>query len=109
MDQCQVSGTSSASGSCDDAFMNCMYAVAEQCDAPPQECIVSGCSGQVCAAQEVMTTCEWLPEYACYQDLGECGNFGPGGACTWNPTPALEQCLDNASGGGEPDSNGALD
>jgi hypothetical protein len=28
-------------------------------------CRRTGCSGQVCADQEVVTTCEWKPEYAC--------------------------------------------
>lgn len=55
-------------------------------------CVVSGCSGQVCADRPYVTTCEWLPEYACYQKA-RCGRFGPGGTCGWEPTPELLACL----------------
>jgi len=56
-------------------------------------CIVTGCSGQICAATEVASTCEWLPRYACFRDA-ECGRFGPGGSCAWKPTPELAMCLE---------------
>lgn len=60
-------------------------------------CYVGGCSGQVCSdSPDVATTCEWRPEYACYedatcerQDNDECG---------WTETEALRSCLE--SGGG---------
>jgi hypothetical protein len=45
-----------------------------------RRCIKTGCGGQVCAEQEVITTCEWRPEHECYrrarcerQTNGECG------------------------------------
>jgi eight-cysteine-cluster-containing protein len=59
------------------------------------ECAPAGCSGQVCAevGAEVMTTCEFRPEYACYraavcerQASGECG---------WTVTPELLACLED--------------
>ncbi len=59
----------------------------------PLGCVIGGCSGQLCveAGNEMMTTCEWRAEYACYkkatcerQSSGECG---------WTDTPALQQCL----------------
>lgn len=56
-------------------------------------CVVGGCSGQVCAADEVVTTCEWLPQYACYRDA-RCGPFGAAGACDWEPTAELAACLE---------------
>lgn len=44
------------------------------------KCLKTGCSGHVCADKEVITTCEFRPEYACYrnarcerQEDGECG------------------------------------
>lgn len=55
-------------------------------------CVVSGCSGQICAEQAWATTCEWLPQYACFHQA-RCGNFGPGGACGWEQTPELLACL----------------
>ncbi len=59
-------------------------------------CIVTGCSGQLCADEPLATTCEWLPQYACYRDA-RCGRFGPGGACAWEPTPELAACLEESS------------
>lgn len=56
-------------------------------------CVRSGCSGTVCVEEgnEVITTCEFRPEYACYekaacerQRSGECG---------WTETPAFQACL----------------
>lgn len=57
-------------------------------------CFVGGCSGQVCSDDAgVVTTCEWRPEYACYQDA-TCERQADG-QCGWTDTPALQQCLDN--------------
>ncbi|HXK34959.1 MAG TPA: Gmad2 immunoglobulin-like domain-containing protein [Candidatus Paceibacterota bacterium] len=54
-------------------------------------CFRTGCSGQVCSLKEVITTCEFLPQYACYwtaacerQADGECG---------FTQTPELISCL----------------
>ena len=62
-------------------------------------CAVAGCSGQLCLeshlADDLVTTCEWLPEYACLRDA-RCGPFGPGGACGWEETPELLECLERA-------------
>jgi eight-cysteine-cluster-containing protein len=57
------------------------------------QCIRTGCSGTVCAepGDEVMTTCEWRPEYACYQDA-RCERQADG-ACGWTQTPELAACL----------------
>src|SRR5690606_13658979 len=70
-----------------------------QCVAPDRvacssdaDCIVTGCSSQVCAAEDVITTCEWREEYACYApDYTSCGCQQ--GACGWEQTFELEQCL----------------
>ena len=57
-------------------------------------CIKTGCSSQVCSDEEVMTTCEFKPEYECYkkaacerQKNGECG---------FTQTPELLACLKRA-------------
>ena len=57
-------------------------------------CMKTGCSGQVCSDQEVITTCEFRTEYECYkraacerQRSGECG---------FTMTPELRQCLQRA-------------
>lgn len=54
-------------------------------------CMVTGCSGQVCADRPVYTTCEWRPEYACYADA-TCERQEDGN-CGWTKTPELEACL----------------
>jgi|GEM_PF-1437402 len=61
------------------------------------DCMRTGCSGQVCAAQAVITTCEWRDEYACYADpaITTCGCQGS--RCAWAQTSALQQCLDAAA------------
>ena len=57
------------------------------------DCIVTGCSGQICSDEEVVTNCEFREEYACYkdatcerQDSGECG---------WTPTESFTACMNN--------------
>jgi len=61
---------------------------------PLGECKPTGCSGQVCSDEDVITTCEYLPQYACYkeatcerQTTGECG---------WTYSPELSECLKSA-------------
>ncbi|MFP4598865.1 MAG: hypothetical protein ACOC9J_05145 [Persicimonas sp.] len=56
-----------------------------------RDCVVSGCSGQVCADEPQATTCEWREEYACYQEYGDCGCNE--GSCGWAQTDDLVQCL----------------
>lgn len=58
-------------------------------DAP---CVVTGCSGQICADAEVASTCEWSPKYACYQQFGTCGRAADG-QCGWEQSDALTACL----------------
>jgi len=57
-------------------------------------CIITGCSSHVCSDQEVITTCEYLEEYACYQ-TAQCGRDSSG-QCNWISTEALTQCLAGA-------------
>lgn len=59
------------------------------------ECIRTGCSGQVCAAEPVVTTCEWLEEYGCYW-FARCERQ-PGGGCGWTATEEQARCLANLS------------
>lgn len=61
----------------------------------PKMCAPTGCSGQVCSDTDVITTCEWRPEYACFrsascstQDNGDCG---------WVMDDELRRCLANAA------------
>lgn len=63
-------------------------------NAAAADCFVGGCSGQVCSDQEgVITTCQWRPEYACYQDADATCERQSSGQCGWTPTPELSACL----------------
>ena len=57
------------------------------------ECKKTGCSGIVCADEDVVTTCEFKPEYACYQQA-TCERQADG-ACGWTKKPELDACLAN--------------
>lgn len=59
---------------------------------PGAPCYKSGCSGQLCTDQpDVVTTCEFKEEYACYQ-TATCERQA-NGQCGWTETPALRACL----------------
>ncbi len=59
----------------------------------PGECKPTGCSGIVCSDAEVITTCEYKPEYACYK-TATCTRQEDG-ACGWTPSAELDACLAN--------------
>jgi eight-cysteine-cluster-containing protein len=58
------------------------------------KCRATGCSGQVCADHDVVTTCEWRDEYACYRHAA-CERQTDG-ACGWTPSDELKACLEAA-------------
>lgn len=62
---------------------------------PAGECIKTGCSSTVCAeaGHDVITTCEFKSEYACYQQA-TCERQSDG-KCGWTQTDALKACLAN--------------
>jgi eight-cysteine-cluster-containing protein len=64
---------------------------------PPtgSDCIKTGCSGTVCAepGNDVITTCEYKAEYACYRDAA-CERQADG-SCGWTQSAALTACLEN--------------
>jgi hypothetical protein len=59
------------------------------------DCIKTGCSGTICAEPEndIATTCEMKPEYACYRDA-VCERQADG-ACGWTQSADLKVCLAN--------------
>lgn len=60
-----------------------------------RKCLVTGCSGQICSDEDVITTCEYKDEYACYK-TAKCERQNPpagGGKCGWTPTEDLVTCL----------------
>jgi hypothetical protein len=54
-------------------------------------CIKTGCSSEVCADHDVITTCVYRPEYACYQKA-RCERQANGN-CGFTRTPELSACL----------------
>jgi hypothetical protein len=66
---------------------------------PPTEqkgaCVKGGCSGTICAepGNDIVTTCEMKPEYACYQSA-TCERQQDG-ACGWTESAELTACLAN--------------
>lgn len=58
------------------------------------ECFSGGCSGQICSDDpNVISTCEWRAEYACYQSA-TCERQSSG-ECGWTQTSELQACLAN--------------
>ena len=58
-------------------------------------CRATGCSGQVCSDTDVMTSCDWRPEYACYA-TAMCTRQ-TNGNCGWVMDDALRSCLAKAA------------
>lgn len=55
-------------------------------------CYIGGCSSQVCSDQKnIITTCEYKEEYACYKNA-KCERQ-TNGQCGWTETPELKECL----------------
>lgn len=66
---------------------------------PGEGCSIAGCSGQLCIEEgsgDVVTTCEWRPEYACYREA-VCERKGDG-SCGWTETPEFRSCLEEVAG-----------
>lgn len=59
-------------------------------------CMKTGCSGQVCSDEEVITTCEFRPEYECYK-RATCERQR-NGQCGFTMTRELSECLRRARG-----------
>ncbi len=58
------------------------------------DCQRAGCSSQVCAnTANVITTCEFRPEYQCYAD--QYCQAQRNGHCGWSQDPALLMCIDS--------------
>jgi len=55
-------------------------------------CFIGGCSSQICSDQpDVVSSCEYRSEYACYQKA-TCERQ-KSGACGWTQTAELKSCL----------------
>lgn len=61
---------------------------------PTAACLVSGCSGELCSDQNMVSDCIYFPEYACYK-TAVCARQR-NGKCGWTQTAALKTCLAKA-------------
>jgi eight-cysteine-cluster-containing protein len=61
-----------------------------------EECIITGCSGQVCASEEVITSCVAKEIYSCYK-TATC-EVQADGECGWTMDGQLSKCLQSFVG-----------
>ena len=59
-----------------------------------KECRATGCSGQICADETTISTCEFKPEYTCYKKA-KCEKQADG-ECGWTETEELKSCIEEA-------------
>ncbi len=58
-------------------------------------CKKAGCSGQLCVpsdTKDIITNCEWKPEYSCYQQA-KCEKQ-PNGQCGFTKDESFQKCID---------------
>ncbi|MBN1168590.1 hypothetical protein JXA63_01750 [Candidatus Woesebacteria bacterium] len=60
------------------------------------ECVVTGCSNQICASEELVTTCEHKEIYSCYENA-TC-EVQHDGECGWTMDDSLSKCLQSYVG-----------
>lgn len=58
---------------------------------PARPCIITGCSGQICADTQMMSTCEYREVYQCYKSARCERNLQ--GVCGWVEDDTLRSCL----------------
>jgi eight-cysteine-cluster-containing protein len=85
-------------GSCGWEILECANGGGGTVEPEPQPivgegCQVGGCSGTLCTkkGEDVVSTCEWREEYACYRSA-EC-KVQTDGNCGWTQTEELKGCL----------------
>lgn len=57
-----------------------------------KQCVVTGCSHEICSSQQVTSACIYQPQFACYQSA-KC-EVQTNGECGWTATPEFLSCLD---------------
>lgn len=64
-----------------------------ECQASTTDCRRTGCSGEICSNQDVASTCEYRPEFACFQKAA-CERQASG-ECGFTPSAELKACLES--------------
>lgn len=54
-------------------------------------CVISGCNGEICAAESMSSICVYKDEYACYTSA--ICEVQPNGKCGWTQTEELSVCV----------------
>jgi len=54
-------------------------------------CVVSGCSSEICSDSDMVSTCQFKVEYACYAKA-HCERQASG-SCGWTKTPEYKACI----------------
>ena len=59
------------------------------------DCVVSGCSSELCGPEAWASPCVFLPQYACFRDAvcSASGTLGPMSGCGWELDDELRECL----------------
>ncbi len=57
-----------------------------------RDCMITGCSDQICSPEPVITTCEFKREYECLRS-SNCRCIG--GRCGWEETESYLSCMEN--------------
>ncbi len=57
------------------------------------DCVISGCSGELCGDVPMYSTCVWRDQYACFS--GASCERQADGVCGWTVTEELQVCLNN--------------
>lgn len=60
---------------------------------PKSACWSTGCSGQICSDEDMITTCEFRSDYACYKESFAVCERQESGECGWTESQELRQCL----------------
>ena len=55
-------------------------------------CRVTGCNGELCAAEDTQSSCEWSPAYSCLSRR-HCISVA-GGGCQWRDLPSITRCME---------------
>lgn len=64
----------------------------------PVECIISGCSGEICFEESMVSPCIYKPEYDCYKDA-VCKKQEDN-KCGWTQTEELSKCFEEKRNNG---------
>lgn len=72
-------------------FLLCDYMFNNRSEDPPKEkCFKTGCSGQICSDEPVMSTCTWTCEDSCIRG-SQCKNIN--NKCQWDINENTLNCL----------------